>query len=92
MKSVAAIVNEAGGFDQFLEKARTLLAKERRDQELRDLAEAGVPVKFMGKYRRQVGPLVIWQAAGRWSNPATGRSGRLNKISMRELVEREVSA
>ncbi|MBV9081990.1 MAG: hypothetical protein JOZ62_04885 [Acidobacteriaceae bacterium] len=65
-------------------------SKSRREQELRQLAGDGVPLRTFGKTGHwAIGPLHIYTAAGRWLNEQTGRRGRLKRQNLRSLIERE---
>lgn len=62
-------------------------AGDRRERELRALAREGMPVIFESKWKSSIGPLTIWLHSGRWSNRKTGRSGKINSLSMRVLIK-----
>jgi hypothetical protein len=58
----------------------------RRDRELRVLLKEGIPVRFESRWKATVGPLHIWLRSGRWHNDKSGQSGRINSLSMRQLL------
>ena len=66
-------------------------ADERRHVELRELAREGFQVVFQSKWHVVVGPLHIWTYSGRWMNELTNACGKINSLSMRELVSRELT-
>jgi hypothetical protein len=59
---------------------------ERRIAELHTLKSEGFPIRFVSRWHVEVGPLVIWIAAGRYYNSATRNRGRINRQTMRELI------
>jgi hypothetical protein len=65
-------------------------AGRRRDHELQQLAAEGIPLVFHGRWHASIGPLHIWPHSGRWSNEVTQRGGRINSLSMRTLIGREL--
>jgi hypothetical protein len=68
-------------------------ARVRREQELRQLASEGLPLRTLGKSGQWIiGPLHIYAARGRWFCAYTGRRGRLNGESIRQIIEREYCA
>jgi len=68
-----------------------MAAGDRRNRDLHQLAGQGCPVVFVTRWRARIGPLSIWLYSGRWWNEATGRRGRINSLSMQELIRREAS-
>jgi hypothetical protein len=66
-------------------------ASERRNKELNELTNEGLPIVPISKWQCRIGPLHIWPHSGRWLNEATGWRGRINSLSMRVLITREVS-
>ena len=64
---------------------------ERRNRELRELAERGFPVLHISKWQSRVGPLILWPHAGRWLNEETGKRGKMNSSSMQQLILNEGS-
>jgi hypothetical protein len=65
-------------------------ASERRTRELRELITNGFPILRVGKWQFRVGPLCIWPYSGRWLNAETGARGKLNSISMKDLIQCEI--
>lgn len=63
-------------------------AGERRTRELKALAAKGIVVCFESPWKARVGALHIWPYSGRWLDERTGRAGRINRTTVRELIER----
>jgi hypothetical protein len=61
-------------------------ATERRFRELSELVKEGLPILYINKWQVRIGSLLIWVAAGRWMNEATGARGKLNSTSIRKLI------
>jgi hypothetical protein len=71
-----------------LQMSRREGAGERRTRELKALAAKGIVVYFENPWKARVGALHIWPYSGRWLDETTGRGGRINHITVRELIER----
>ena len=69
-----------------------MTAAERRKRELEALIGLGWQIVLHAKQRATVGPLEIFLCAGRWMNHATGERGKINRLSMVELIVRELSS
>ena len=63
-------------------------AGERRARELTRLAAEGVPVCFEYRWKARVGTLYIWPYSGRWLNQKNGSRGRIDGLTMRQLIDR----
>jgi len=62
-------------------------AAQRREAELKELiAELGVKVIRLNRWHYQIGPLHLWLAVGRWLNEETGWRGKINRMSLRDLL------
>ena len=66
-------------------------ASDRRCRELYQLTQEGLPIRRVSRWQSRIGPLHIWPFAGRWLNTVTGRRGKLNSVSMKVLIVRELS-
>ena len=65
-------------------------ASHRRESELSELAQEGMPVIFHSRWHASIGPLHIWPSSGRWSNEWTSTRGKINSDSIRSLLCREL--
>jgi hypothetical protein len=66
-------------------------AAQRREAELKKLVEtSGVQVIHLSRWHYRIGPVHLWLAVGRWLNEDTGWRGKINRMSLSELLERQL--
>ena len=80
----------AGGISLSACKVSAKKASQRRECELLELAQEGVPVVFYSKWHASIGPLHIWPSSGRWSNSYDNARGKINSDSIRSIIWREL--
>ena len=63
----------------------------KTEAELKKLVETGgVQVIHLSRWHYRIGPVHLWLAVGRWLNEDTGWRGKINRMSLSELLGRQL--
>jgi hypothetical protein len=62
---------------------------QKRELELKRLVETrGIEIIRLSRWHYRIGPIHLWLAVGRWANEETGWHGKINRMSLGELLDR----